>query len=140
MLIFNKQFRAEEKIISALIKKIGKSATINSVYDGNAEKYECDTFDVSFDLTDKKILVTDKTGDKIMSMDCHYDAYDELQDARSTWFHQTLENARRRYGKEQATMALKNAAKSVAKVFDLKSRKKAQQAAAKETLDRIKGL
>lgn len=144
MLIFNKEFRTEEKIISALIKKIAKSATVSVNYNGNVEKYEFDTFDVSFDVPDRKILVTDKVGDQIMSMDCHYDAYDEMQEVRSNWFHQTLENARRRHGKEQATKALKDAtnsaAKAVAKALDLKSKKRAQQAAAKETLDRIKGL
>ena len=144
MLIFNKEFRTEEKTISALIKKIAKSATVSVNYNGSVEKYEFDTFDVSFDVPDHKILVTDKVGDQIMSMDCHYDAYDEMQEARSNWFHQTLENARRRHGKEQATKALKDAAnsaaKAVAKALDLKSKKRAQQAAAKETLDRIKGL
>ena len=85
-------------------------------------------------------LLTDKMGDKIMSMDCHYDAYDEMQEARSNWFHQTLGITRRRHGKEQATKALKNAANSTAKALDLKSKKRVQQAAAKETLDRIKGL
>jgi len=142
MLIFNKQFRTEEKTISALIKKIDKSGTIVRSYVGNTEKYEFDTFDVSFVMNpgDKRIVVVDKIGNEILSMDCNYDPYDEMQEARSIWFSQTLENARRRYGKEQATKALKNAAKFAAKAFGLKSKKKSQQDAAMNALNRVRNL
>ena len=143
MLIFNKQFRTEEKTISALIKKIDKSGTVARSYVGNnTEKYEFDTFDVSFVMNpgDKRIVVVDKMGDEILSMDCNYDPYDEMQEARSMWFGQTLENARRRYGKAQATKALKNATGRVSRFFSAKSKKKSQQDAAINALNRVKHL
>ena len=94
ILIFNKQFRTEEKIISELMKKIKKSATVNKSYEGNTEKYEFDNLDVFFDIIDRKVVVTNKMGDEIMSMDCHYDAYDEMQEVRSNWFSELLNKAR----------------------------------------------
>ena len=94
ILIFNKKFRTEEKIISELMKKIKKSATVNKSYEGNTEKYEFDNLDVFFDIIDRKVVVTNKMGDEIRSMDCHYDAYDEMQEVRSNWFSELLNKAR----------------------------------------------
>ena len=101
ILIFNKQFRTEEKIISELMKKIKKSATVNRSYEGNTEKYELDNLDVFFDIIDRKVVVTNKMGDKIMSMDCNYDAYDEMQKARANWFTELLDKARACENKEK---------------------------------------
>lgn len=101
ILIFNKQFRTEEKIISELMKKIKKSATVNRSYEGNTEKYELDNLDVFFDIIDRKVVVTNKMGDKIMSMDCNYDAYDEMQIARANWFTELLDKARAYENKEK---------------------------------------
>ena len=101
ILIFNKQFRTEEKIISELMKKIKKSATVNKSCEGNTEKYEFDNLDVFFGLIDRKVVVTNKMGDKIMSMDCNYDAYDEMQKARANWFSELLDKARAREDKEK---------------------------------------
>ena len=105
ILIFNKQFRTEEKIISELMKKIKKSATVNKSYEGNTEKYEFDNLDVFFDIIDRKVVVTNKMGDEIMSMDCHYDAYDEMQEVRSNWFSELLNKARAKEKYKKMRMA-----------------------------------
>ena len=105
ILIFNKQFRTEEKIISELVKKIKKSAKFNKSYEGNTEKYEFDNLDVFFDIIDRKVVVTNKMGDEIMSMDCHYDAYDEMQEVRSNWFSELLNKARAKEKYKKMRMA-----------------------------------
>ena len=105
ILIFNKQFRTEEKIISELVKKIKKSAKFNKSYEGNTEKYELDNLDVFFDIIDRKVVVTNKMGDEIMSMDCHYDAYDEMQEVRSNWFSELLNKARAKEKYKKMRMA-----------------------------------
>ena len=136
ILIFNKQFRTEEKIISELMKKIKKSATVNKSYEGNTEKYEFDNLDVFFDIIDRKVVVTNKMGDKIMSMDCNYDAYDEMQIVRANWFSELLDKARARDEDKEKDKKMRMA---TAKVKTPKQ-SASQEIAMAKALEQIRGL
>ena len=111
-LIFNKEFRQFESILSDLRKKIEKSQTINVVYDGFDEIYKLDTIDIIFALqgTKNQIIVKDKSGKKIIALDCHYDNNDELQMAKSNQFSAFL-SAVRNYVDERKKRANKRASK-----------------------------
>ena len=144
LMIFNKQFRTEEKIISELIKKIKKSKKIVMSYVGNAEVYELDTIDISFDTVKHELLVEDKSGKKIMSLDCNYDMHNEMQQARSNWFHEVLNKSRERYDKESAALEKqekwKKSNKKATAMNNLKKQQQGEQTAALKALERIKGL
>ena len=102
LLFLNKQFRTEEKIVSELIKKIKKSKTIHQNVVGNKEIYSLDGFDICFETTDCKFVVTDKDDKKIVAMDCHYDPDDEMQEARANWFYELENVARECYDKKMS--------------------------------------
>lgn len=144
LLIFNKQFRTEEKIISELIKKIKKSKVIVLSYIGDAEVYALDNIDISLDVVKHELVVTDKSDKNIVTMDCNYDAFDEKQQARSDWFSEVLEQARDRYGKElnliKKQEKFKNANQKVLMVNNLKKKQQAEQNAMVEALGKIKSL
>ena len=92
-LFFNKQFRLEQNLISELAKKIKKSVSFHSCYGGNnsnTEIYKLDNLDIWFDITNRKIIVFDKSGAEITSLDCHYDELSDMQKARTKWFHDLL--------------------------------------------------
>ena len=110
ILIFNKQFRQEEKLIALLAKKLKKSESMTREYgkpgtnEGNTEIYRLDDIDLYLDLGVKSgagsITVKDKQGVVIYKMDCHYDQYNQMQDARADWFHELLMMARDVYQKK----------------------------------------
>ena len=117
------------------MKKIKKSATVNKSYEGNTEKYELDNLDVFFGIIDRKVVVTNKMGDKIMSMDCNYDAYDEMQKARANWFSELLDKARAREDKEKD----KKMRMATAKV-KMPKQSASQEIAMAKALEQIRGL
>ena len=115
ILIFNKQFRQEEKLIGLLSKKVRKSESITREYgkpgtkEGNMEIYRLDDIDLYMNLgtaADASITVKDKEGNLIYKMDCHYEPNDEMQEARTNWFHDLLMMVRDVY-QERAEKARK---------------------------------
>ena len=131
LLIFTKQYRQEEKLIGRIINKIEKSKTIETKYgkqgtpESNTEIYILDDVDVYFDLGlkggDAAIIVKDKEGKEIYKMDCHYDNYDAMQQARGDWFHTALMKARDVYKKRtEKAKKLKQATEKAQKAKDQK--------------------
>lgn len=99
ILMFNKQYREESKLISELVKKIKKSQSLTKEYRKNSETYILDTICIEFELTSKtRLTVKDKSDNVIVEMDCTW-AQDALQEARSNLFSQLLEIVRNTHDK-----------------------------------------
>lgn len=147
-LIFNKQYRTEEKLISELAKKIKKSLSFKSYDAGdkdNEEIYELDSVFIGFDITNHKITVSDKAGNEIVSLDCKYNAYDEFQQARGKWFHYLLCGvARKRKKQEEEKQKKLEAMQKATKALDVATKTKEkqllQQQVIQDALDKIRGL
>ena len=144
-LIFNKQFRTEQKIINELMKKVKNTKKVIKSLIGNSEKYELDTLDITFNVTKpQKFVVADKTGEEIVSMDCEFQDGNEIQCVRFNWFSELLKAAREReqkeiYGrvKEDQIMAARRALEAAVKA---QKEKEAIEAAMCNSLKRIKKL
>jgi len=137
MLIFNKQFRTEEKIISELVKKIKKSEKFVQSWDGLEEVYELDTIKIGLiSAAPKELNVYDKSGKEILSMNCDYISGNEMQEARADWFHELVEKARKRDKKEKDKKQMRQATATI------KAKKQAEvkEAAMMKALEQIKGL
>ena len=145
LLVFSKQFRDEEKIISALIKKIKKSKTIHPHIVKNTEKYSLDGFDISFETAEHTFVVTDKDDKEVVFMDCHFDAYDEMQEVRSNWFYELERVVRERNkkelekesGKDDKSSKWKNGIRALFAASELKQRQAKRNA---KTLEKIRSL
>lgn len=100
VLIFNKQFRAEEKFFNEIAKKIKTSKTLNKVDTPKWECYQLDSIDVHFCVSENYILrVLDKTGDFIVpDMNCDFrqgsTIEDKLQRVRYNRFSSLLQLSR----------------------------------------------
>ena len=135
--VFSKQFRTEEKIFSELAKKIKESKKIAQSWDGLAEVYKLDTIRIEFiSATPAQILVYDKAGKEILSLDCEYNDADRMQQARSHWFSGVLADARKRYEKDTGKEKMRRAS---AKIKAKKEQEK-HEAAMVKALDKIKSL
>jgi len=135
--VFSKQFRTEEKIFSELAKKIKESKKIAQSWDGLAEVYKLDTIKIEFiSATPAQILVYDKAGKEILSLDCEYNDADRMQQARSHWFSGLLADARKRYEKDTGKEKMRRAS---AKIKAKKEQEK-HEAAMVKALDEIKSL
>jgi len=113
-LIFNKEFRETEKTMSILYSKAKKSEKLERVYEKDEkneewEVFKLDTMDVCFYLPERKLVVKDKAGKKIIELDCHYDGYNELQDAKSNQFSALLQAVRKLYDKRVESQKMKDA-------------------------------
>lgn len=141
MLIFNKQYRAEEKIIAELAKKIKKAETLFMHIDGNAEVYELPGgMWISFDVVTYKLEVT-IGGDRVIDFDCKFDSNDEMQQVRNNWFSGLLNNyARKCFEKiekaKQKSSGLNKARKSIL----AKKAKTTEQKILERALQQIKEL
>ena len=144
MLIFDKQFRTEKKIISQLKKKTNKSKTIFLSIEGNTETYKLDTCDIALDAVAKTIKVYDKNGVEIVAMDCHFDQFNKWQKARNNWLSKLLKVARDRYVKaaeeKEKQKKLQEAKEGVEEEMRTKEQIKAQANAAVAVLKTIKEL
>lgn len=153
ILIFNKQFRQEEKLIALLAKKLKKSESMTREYgkpgtnEGNTEIYRLDDIDLYLNLGVKSgassITVKDKQGEVIYKMDCHYDPYNQMQEARLDWFHELVMKAREVYKKrvEKAKKYTEATAKVNAKrqaQQSLNATEQQRDAAIKEALSKLR--
>lgn len=98
ILMFNKQYREESKLISELVKKIKKSQSLTKEYRGNSETYILDTICIEFEVSKNILTVKDKSDNVIVEMDCMW-AQDALQEARFYLFAQLLEITRNTHDK-----------------------------------------
>lgn len=100
ILVFNKQYRQEEKLFSELKKKIKQSKSMVVSVDKNYEIYKLDSIEVRFSVGAKSgLIVFDMAGNVILpEMNCEfrqgYSTEDELQRARFTMFTNLLDVAR----------------------------------------------
>lgn len=144
-LVFTKQYRAEEKIISELTKKIKKSNSFKYSVVKNTETYELDGIVIDFTLTQsRKMVVRDKAGEEIYSMNGDYDMLDEMQETRFNWFSHLLTVAREReadkQAKKQKTKKLKDAKEALDAAEKAKLKEQQILDNAYEALKRMKGL
>ena len=144
--IFNKQYRTEQEIINTVIKNIKKSKLFLEYYEGNVEVYELDNMKIRFPLLsqDRGIIVTDKEGNEIVSMDCTYSNMDEVQKVRSNWFSSVLEIARNRghqeKEKQEKAKKLQEAKNAMEASMKVKEQKRAQENTMAAALQRMKNL
>ena len=147
MLIFNKQYRNEQKLISEIYKKIRKSAKMEYLR-GNTEIYKLDSIDVLFDILNYKLSVKDKSGKEIYIMDCKYPEFgdkDELQLARNDWFSALLDFARTLYKqRSQKQEKMKQASENAKTKAETKQKEKvaeqAENAAVLSALEEMRNL
>ena len=143
-LIFNKQYRAEDKLISELVKKIKKSKTF-SVDDKDKEIYKLDNLDIVFDLPEHVLSVLDKSGAEIIKIDCTNKSGDDFQQERAKWFHHLLcDVARKRKNQEKEKQKKIKSMQEAARVLEaennVKKQQQLQQQATLAALDKIRGL
>ena len=105
-LIFNKQFRAEEKFFHEIAKKIKATKTLHNVDMPKWECYQLDSIDVHFHIDDRILRVLDKEGNQIgTDINCEYShgytTEDELQMVRFNRFSHLLEFVRTEYAKRK---------------------------------------
>ena len=142
---FNKECRKFSDIMSDLTDKMKKSTNVVKKYEENAEVYELDTVDIIFEVTANKFRVMDKNGAQIISLDCHYDYYDQTQRAKWDLFGDFLKDVRNTYDKRVADAnKLKEATAKMKKAEDAKQKViSAQQAKEKmlsDALEKLRGL
>ena len=102
-----------------------------------AEVYKLDTIRIEFiSATPAQILVYDKAGKEILSLDCEYNDADRMQQARSHWFSGVLADARKRYEKDTGKEKMRRAS---AKIKAQKEQERHETAMVK-ALDKIKSL
>lgn len=120
-LIFNKQFRAEEKFFNEIAKKIKATKTLHNVDKSGWECYQLDSIDVHFHIDDCILRVLDKEGNQIgTDINCEYrhgyTTEDELQMVRFNRFSHLLEFVRNEdRARREKAQKLERAAKQMQK-------------------------
>lgn len=134
-LIFNKEFRQIESILSDLMTKVKKARNFIKKYDGAYEIYELDMVDIFFQIPSNIITVKDKSGKEIITLDCHYDRYDKLQDAKWNQFGGFLGAVRDAYDKRvEKAEKMKKAAKEMQKKETAKQQQQTAEAGKQKML------
>ena len=105
-LIFNKQFRQEEKFFNEIAKKIKATKTLHNADTPRWECYQLDSIDVHFQIDNRILRVLDKKGNQIgTDINCEYKqgytTEDELQRVRFDRFSSLLELIRTEYTKRK---------------------------------------
>ncbi len=105
-LIFNKQFRQEEKFFNEIAKKIKATKTLHNADTSGWECYQLDSIDVHFQINNRILRVLDKEGNQIgTDINCEYrqgfTTEDELQRVRHDRFSHLLELIRTEYTKRK---------------------------------------
>ena len=141
-IVFNKEYRKYNAIMSDLLKKMKKSIILERKDEENAEIYELDTVDIVFQIGKHKIGARDKSGAEIISLDCHYDRTNELQNAKCNLFSGFLKEVRNTYDKRiEKESKFKKAAEKANKEAEAKQKViSAQQAKEKMLNDALEKL
>jgi len=144
-LIFNKQYRAEEKLISELNKKIKKSKTFSDIREEFGEIYKLDNLDIVFYLSEHVLSVLDKSGAEIIKINCKENAGDDLQRERANWFHHLLcdvarKRAKQEEEKQKKIKSMQQAARAIEAENNVEKQQQLQQQATLAALDKIRGL
>ncbi|MCQ2575034.1 MAG: hypothetical protein MJ156_02950 [Alphaproteobacteria bacterium] len=129
-MMFNKEYRQDEKLINTLASKFTDTKHIGVKHKGNTEIYDLDTLEIHFNLTTPKELKIMDGDEIIYTMNCEYDAYNEIQQHRAHLFSQLLDVARKQFEKQQKEIARKSEfEKSVAKIKADNEKKKSEEQA-----------
>lgn len=146
-IVFNKEYRNFEAIMSDLLKKMKKSVNVEKVYEDEigAEVYKLDTVDIVFQIGKHIIIARDKSGAEIISLDCHYDRTNELQNAKCNLFGGFLKEVRNNYDKRiEKANKLKVAAEKAKKEAEAKQKIISAQAAKEkllnDALNKLRGM
>lgn len=144
-IVFNKEYRKFEAIMSDLLKKMKKSINVVKKYEEDAEIYELDTVDIVFEVGKHKIGARDKSGVEIISLDCHHDRTNELQNAKCNLFSDFLKEVRNTYNKRiEKESKFKKAAEKANKEAEAKQKLISAQAAKEkmlsDALDKLRSL
>lgn len=150
-LVFNKQFRQEEKLFCELKNKIKKSKSmVGGSNDKLGEFYKLDSIDIHFFVTPKrKLKVFDKSNAVIVDIDAnlkgyaHSDEY-KLSSARFNMFSHLLSFARYNYKKrtekEKMNQATKKLQEKKAKLDKAAKDKAEAEAIIENAINRLKSL
>ena len=151
-LVFNEEYRQLDELVSDLRKKIKQSKKFERTMAGSTEIYHLDTIRISFLIIgEQKSVIKDASGNKIISIDWHFDQTDELQRAKFNMFGKLLRYTREIHtDRIEQQMILNNAAvKMEQPTKAIKKRKAAEQVKIKikirtknlaEALARLRGL
>lgn len=143
MLIFNKQYQTEKKIIEELTRKLDTGENFFQRIEGNQEIYEIIGMWIIFDFETHELRV-DSAGKTIFELDCNY-GNDKLQSKRFNWFSELLEkHARKRWDaelKNKEKVKKKSAKlKSAIKMAKIKQQRNMEIQKLQESLKQIKEL
>ena len=111
--IAKEKLRAEEDIIESLIKGVEKTNWISHETQANNEIYRLDVMDISLDMVKKSIVVTDKMGGVLASVDCAYDAFSDAQQKKNMLFSALLNGARIRNEQEEKKVKMQKATSKI---------------------------
>lgn len=144
-LIFKKEFRELESVMSELRKKIKKSTKIEYSHKENTLKYSLDSIDLYFDMVEPtKFTVKDKSGDEILSIYWHSDSFDEMQQARNHQVSDLLTFIRDVKYKRVENERLKAASEEMKKAVEAEEKQKAAEKTKSKVLsnalNRLRGL
>ncbi len=142
-LIFNKEYRKEEKLMNTLATKIIGAKYIENRHKDNTEIYDLYGLEIHFNVISHELKVLDGKGETVYTMNCEFDADNEFQKHRSMWFSDLLEIARKQLKKQQEKAAHKlELEKGAAKIHSDKEKKKTEEQARllqiQNAIDRIK--
>ena len=145
LFIFNKLYRTEVKFISSLAFNIAKSKSFAFTITENKNKCELDKIDIVFHKNEpKKMVISDKGGNEITTIDCNSQSEEKLQQARADWFYKLLKVALKRDAVEKKKKNIKDKFIKAKNIIAPSGREKAQQDAKKielnEALKKIKGI
>lgn len=137
--VFNKEYRKINSIMNNLINKVRNSAKIMCTYEDDTEFYKLDTVDIVFVMGVNNLIVKDKEGNGIISIDCHYDCDDELQLAKWRLCKSFIKKVR-----EEHIKKIEQATRKAASTEDSKqwyvSLKLAKEKMLNDALTRLRGL
>lgn len=147
-LVFTKEFRKLESLMSELRKKIKESKEFKEETKANTSIYRLDKIDLFFDAVKHTFKVQDKSGEKIISIDWHSDHGDEMQQARYNQVHNLLmfvykieeERAKKAEQMKASTKKMKDAKKVLSDAAAAKAKREKNIEIAMEALKRMKGL
>lgn len=135
-IVFNKEYRKYNAIMSDLLKKMKKSIILERKDEENAEIYELDTVDIVFEIGEHNVHVKDGKGAEIISLDCHYDRTNELQNAKCNLFSGFLKEVRNTYDKRiEKESKFKKAAEKAKKAEEAKQKVISAQIAKEKMLN-----
>ena len=153
VLIFNKQYRMENRLFNELAKKVVQSKNMAVKYEGGVSVFQLDSVDMYFTCNNGcKIKVLDKNGCVVVAeLDCHFVFGDsleqQLQGERYYMFHNLFRLANSVYNQRQSQLSWQKRTETTQKQQEKQARldkviaeKTAAEITIKAALGRLKSL